>query len=48
MLFYFLKYVESYKNNTVTGYAYGAHENIFTTDNNVIFNKDDSAIQKVL
>ena len=38
--------VEINKNNTVTGYAYGAHENIFTTDNNVIFNKDDSAIQK--
>ena len=37
--------VEVNKNNTVIGYAYGVHENIFTTDNNVIFNKDDSAIQ---
>lgn len=37
--------VEVNKNNTVTGYAYGVHENIFTTDNDAIFNKDASAIQ---
>ena len=37
--------VETNKNSTVTGYAYGAYENIFTTDNNAIINQDASAIE---
>ena len=37
--------VETNKNSTLTGYAYGAYENIFTTDNNAIINQDASAIE---
>lgn len=37
--------VETNKNSTVTGYAYGAYENIFTSDNNAVINQDASAIE---
>ena len=37
--------VETNKNSTLTGYAYGAYENIFTTDNNAIINQDASTIE---
>ena len=38
--------VETNKNSTLTGYAYGAYEYINTTDNNAIINQDGSNVQE--